>query len=180
MLISAAFSTLQYFPPSVQLKGQRQELDLHPCSLGANMGKPKANSGKQQSAELPGVKVDYVYDPSRRRTQAYSDKEIQRLSASHRARLERNRELAKASKERKKQRLVHLQQSTSELGAAVQQLKADLVAKQQALMHARAATDALLVQCGCDACSRVQTRLHQLTSTSCLNQQQGNMQGGGS
>jgi ribosomal 50S subunit-recycling heat shock protein len=106
----------------------------------------------------------YVYNPSRRRTQAYTPTEIQNLSASHRARLERNRELAKASKERKKQRMLQLQHGSAELAAAVTALRAELASKQQAVQLARAGTHALLSSCGCAACSKVQGMLQQLTA----------------
>jgi multidrug efflux pump subunit AcrA (membrane-fusion protein) len=125
-------------------------------------------SKKQQQAEheqddgSPRVDTGYTYDPSRRRTQAYSSTEIQRLSASHRARLERNRELAKASKERKKQHMQLLQQNTAELTAAVGALRAQLAAKQAALLQARAGTHMLLGACGCEACGRVQAKLQQM------------------
>lgn len=113
------------------------------------------------------VNTNYVYDPNRgRRTTAYSAKEMQRLSAAHRARLKRNRELAKASKERKKQRLMDLQQDTAELEAALPQLRAQLAAKQEALHQARAQTAALLDACSCESCRNLQGQLQQLGTSS--------------
>lgn len=107
----------------------------------------------------------YVYDPNRgRRTTAYSAKEMQRLSAAHRARLKRNRELAKASKERKKQRLVELQQNTAEMEATMPQLRAELAAKQSALQQAREQTAALLEACSCESCKQLQLQLQHLGS----------------
>lgn len=114
----------------------------------------------------PPVETGYKYDPNRgRRTTAYSAKEMQRLSAAHRARLKRNRELAKASKERKKQRLMELQQNTAELEATMPQLRAELAAKQVALQQARAQTAALLEACSCESCQNLQAQLQHLGSS---------------
>lgn len=136
------------------------------------MGKAKQNNKSHTQGEaLPTSSGDvpasnYVYDPNRgRRTTAYSAKEMQRLSAAHRARLKRNRELAKASKERKKQRHMELQQNTAELEHVVPQLKAQLAAKQAALQEARAQTAALLAACSCESCQHLQAKLQQLGSS---------------
>jgi chromosome segregation ATPase len=139
------------------------------------MGKSKAskaNDAAQQQVMMQDcsgdgpVETGYRYDPNRgRRTTAYSAKEMQRLSAAHRARLKRNRELAKASKERKKQRLLELQQHTAELEATMPQLRAELAAKQAALQQARAQTVSLLEACSCDSCKNLQGQLQQLGSS---------------
>lgn len=140
------------------------------------MGKAKKASkddsvAQQQQQAMQGYPADvqlntnYVYDPNRgRRTTAYSAKEMQRLSAAHRARLKRNRELAKASKERKKQRLMELQADAAELEATMPQLRAELAAKQLALQQARDQTAALLDACSCDSCKNLQAQLQQLGS----------------
>lgn len=139
-----------------------------PASTAAAMGKAKQGSKsdrQQQSSQGTDGAVDtgYVYDPNRgRRTTAYSAKEMQRLSAAHRARLKRNRELAKASKERKKQRLAELQQNTAEMEATMPQLRAELAAKQLALQQAREQTAALLQACSCESCMQLQAQLQQL------------------
>jgi chromosome segregation ATPase len=138
------------------------------------MGKSKASKANDEQQQMlmqdcsgdGAVETGYRYDPNRgRRTTAYSAKEMQRLSAAHRARLKRNRELAKASKERKKQRLMELQQNTAELEATMPQLRAELAAKQAALQQARAQTVSLLEACSCDACKHLQGQLQQLGSS---------------
>lgn len=122
---------------------------------------PSTSSG----GDIP-VSTNYVYDPNRgRRTTAYSAKEMQRLSAAHRARLKRNRELAKASKERKKQRLQELQDHTTELEAVMPQLRAQLAAKQAALLQARAHTAGVLSACSCESCQHLQFKLQMLGSS---------------
>jgi hypothetical protein len=141
------------------------------------MGKAKKASkddslAQQQQQVMQGfpgevpLNTNYVYDPNRgRRTTAYSAKEMQRLSAAHRARLKRNRELAKASKERKKQRLMELQADAAELEATMPQLRAELAAKQMALQQARDQTAALLDACSCDSCKNLQAQLQLLGSS---------------
>lgn len=130
------------------------------------MGKAKQSSksdspSQDYSGDLQ-LETGYKYDPNRgRRTTAYSAKEMQRLSAAHRARLKRNRELAKASKERKKQKLLELQQNTAELEVSMPHLRAELAAKQVALAQARAQTAALLQACSCESCQNLQLQLHQ-------------------
>lgn len=115
-------------------------------------------------ADIP-VQTNYVYDPNRgRRTTAYTAKEMQRLSAAHRARLKRNRELAKASKERKKQRAHQLQHNTSHLETDNPRLRAELAAKHTVLQQARAQTAALLQACSCSYCKNLQHQLEQLGS----------------